>query len=94
MIKLLNKNNIYKKLIILGIAIYVISIFVSQQKDLNSYKNSKEYYALQIKEQEEYKEELIAIKSNVDSPEYIEQVAREKLDMYLPNEKVYIDMGK
>ena len=23
--------------------------------------------------------------------EYIEEVAREKLDMYLPNEKVYID---
>ena len=33
-------------------------------------------------------------KENVNSPEYIEEVAREKLDMYLPNERVYIDMNK
>ena len=26
--------------------------------------------------------------------EYIEEIAREKLGMYLPNEKVYIDIGK
>ena len=30
-------------------------------------------------------------KSNVNSPEYIEAIAREKLDMYLPNERVYVD---
>ena len=29
-----------------------------------------------------------------NSNEYIEQIAREKLDMYLPNERVYIDIGK
>ena len=27
-------------------------------------------------------------------PEYIEEMAREKLDMYLPNERVYIDTSK
>ena len=26
--------------------------------------------------------------------QYIEEVAREKLDMYLPNERVYIDISK
>ena len=31
---------------------------------------------------------------NINSKEYIEEVAREKLDMYLPNEKVYIDISK
>ena len=33
-------------------------------------------------------------KENVNSTEYIEEVAREKLDMYLPNERVYIDISK
>ena len=32
--------------------------------------------------------------TNINSKEYIEEVAREKLDMYLPNEKVYIDISK
>ena len=40
------------------------------------------------------KEELRAMKENVNSTEYIEKIAREKLGMYLPNEKVYIDIGK
>ena len=33
-------------------------------------------------------------KKNINSEEYIEEVAREKLDMYLPNERVYIDISK
>ena len=44
--------------------------------------------------EEEKKEKLLETKSNINSKEYIEQVAREKLDMYLPNEKVYIDISK
>ena len=42
---------------------------------------------------EEKKEKLLETKSNINSKEYIAQVAREKLDMYYPNEKVYIDKG-
>ena len=38
--------------------------------------------------------ELQKTKENVNSTEYIEEVAREKLDMYLPNERVYIDISK
>ena len=32
--------------------------------------------------------ELAAIKEDITSKEFIEEAAREKLDMYLPNEKV------
>ena len=39
-------------------------------------------------------EELVSTKDNVNSKEFIEQMAREKLDMYLPNERVYIDISK
>ena len=31
------------------------------------------------------------MKDNVNSQEYIEKIAREKLGMYMPNEKVYVD---
>ena len=92
--KIFKSKQFYKKLLILLIGIYVLSIFINQQKTLDSYKNNQEYYAKQIKEQTEYKESLLAKKENLNSPEYIEEIAREKLDMYLPNEKIYIDQDK
>ena len=46
-------------------------------------------YVKQIAEETEYQQTLMAMKDNINSPEYIEQIAREKLDMYLPNERIY-----
>ena len=93
MIGLLKNKNLYKKLCIIGISIYVVCIFVNQQKTLDSYNNRKKYYSDQIQEQKDYNKDLLSLKDNANSPEYIEEIAREKLDMYLPNEKVYIDIG-
>lgn len=90
---ILKNKKLYKKLFILGLAIYIFCIFVDQQKTLDSYASRKEYYQDQIQEQKDYNESLLSLKENINSPEYIEQIAREKLDMYLPNEKVYIDVG-
>ncbi len=92
--KILKSRKFYKKLLIIVVGIYILGIFINQQKTLDSYKNNQEYYAKQIKEQTEYKESLLAKKDNLNSPEYVEEIAREKLDMYLPNEKIYIDQDK
>ena len=91
--KILKSKKFYKKLLIIVIGIYILGIFVSQQRTLDSYKNNQQYYAKQIQEQTEYKEQLATTKQNVNSLDYIEEVAREKLDMYLPNERVYADKG-
>ena len=37
---------------------------------------------------------ILEKKENLNSTEYIEDVARNKLGMYLPNERVYIDISK
>jgi cell division protein FtsL len=84
---------VFKLILVAIILIYIIYIFLGQQQTLNSYKNSQTYYAKQIEEEQSYKEDLIEQKNNITSTDYIEQIAREKLDMYLPNEKVYIDIG-
>ena len=84
----------YKKILICIAAAYVMSIFVSQQKMLNSYNAEIKNFDAQIAEAKETNESLTEMKENVNSPEYIAQVAREKLGMYLPNERVYIDIGK
>ncbi len=90
---ILKINKILNLILVLSV-IYFIFTFVNQQVKLNSYNQDISYYSAQIEELEEEKEELLATQSNVNSKEYIEKVAREKLDMYLPNETVYIDINK
>ena len=88
----MRKNKkIYKKLLLLVIAIYVIFTLINQQKTLNQYQEDRNKLASQIEEEKEYKEELAKKKDDVTSLDFIEQTAREKLDMYYPNEKVYMD---
>lgn len=80
-----------KRLVLIVICIYAIVTFCNQQKILNTYASNKETLDVQISEANEHQEELNKIKDNAKSEEYIEELAREKLDMYLPNERVYIN---
>lgn len=88
------KINKIMNLILIVFIIYAIFTFINQQSKLNSYNQDISYYSAQIEDLKEKKEELIATQENVNSEEYIEEVAREKLDMYLPNEIIYIDISK
>ncbi|MBE5820211.1 MAG: hypothetical protein E7310_05305 [Clostridiales bacterium] len=87
-------KKLVKKIVIVSIFIYILCIFINQQKTLNSYKSTQAYYHEQIEEQSEYQKKLEETKTNINSKEYIEKMAREKLDMYLPNETVYVDVEK
>ena len=86
-------NKLGKKLLFFAIFAYIIYIFIGQQKTLNSYKTAQKYYKEQLNKQLAYQESLTETRDNINSKEYIEEIAREKLDMYLPNERVYIDKG-
>ncbi len=86
-------KKIYKKLIILLIVAYAIFTIINQQKTLNQYSEQTDILTQEIADETQTKEELAKQKENVDSLEFIEQMAREKLDMYYPNERVYIDQG-
>ena len=89
-----NNKKLCKKIIFICITVYVLGVFISQQRTLNAYKNSEKYYQAQIEEKTAYQQELTETKANINSKDYIEKVAREKLDMYLPNERVYVAKGK
>lgn len=84
-------GSIIKKIILIGIVIYGIKTCICQQKLLNTYASNSKVLDEQIAKAEQYQAELNNVKNNVTSHEYIERVAREKLDMYLPNERVYVD---
>ena len=83
-----------RKLVFIVIAIYAVATFTNQEKILNSYRNQKTEIANQIEDAEEQKAQLTISKENANSLEYIEQVAREKLNMYYPNERIYVDNSK
>lgn len=87
-------KKVLKYTFIILISIYVIHILISQQGTLNSYSAESKEYQSQIDKAKEEQEELNSTIDSLNSTEYIEQEAREKLDMYLPNERVYIDITK
>lgn len=90
----MKKNKkIYKKLLTLAICIYAIFTLINQQKTINQYNQDRQELSQKIEEEKETKEELSKKKDDVNSLEFIEQMAREKLDMYYPNERVYVDRG-
>ncbi len=90
----MKKNKkIYKKLFIFVIGIYVILTLTNQQKTLNQYSENSKQLTSQIEEEKKCKDELSKRKDDVNSLDFIEQTAREKLEMYYPNERVYIDRG-
>ena len=80
-----------KKIVFIIILIYAIITFCNQQKILNTYAINKEELDKKITAAQDEQNELYKEKENSNSSEYIESIARDKLHMYLPNEKVYIE---
>lgn len=87
------KKKLYKRLLILVVLLYAVFTLVNQQKVLNQYSKTNQEISKQIEEEKTNNKELLAQKDNVNSKEFIEETAREMLDMYYPNEKIYIDKG-
>lgn len=80
--------------ILLAIFLYLSYIAVSQQKLLNA----KGLELVRMEDKIEYEtklnEELTKENEMIQSDEYIEKIAREKLGMVKRNERVYVDIGK
>jgi len=87
------KSKRIRALIALSLIIYVSYIFVVQEIEYQKYKDLKVSYTEQIKlaqmKTEEYKKYAEYIKSD----QYIEKIAREKLNMVYPEEKIYIEIN-
>lgn len=87
-------KKLLKTIAILLFFIYIFYQYYSQQQTLNSYVSSQKYYTQQISSETKKNTDLLEFQQNINSDKYIEQIAREKLDMYLPNERVYIDISQ
>jgi len=87
------KKVIFIVLIVLTIAL-IGYVFIAHHQMLDSYADEKKSLNNQIEaaklKQQELKDEI----NSINSTNTIESIARDKLDMYYPNERVYIDISK
>ena len=93
----MKKNKLLMNAFIIALIIWIVML-IKQQINISQYKDDIKDLSSKIevaeKELDDNKQNLEQEKKNTDSLEYIEKLAREKLGMYLPNERVYIDSNK
>lgn len=85
------KNNMaYSVCMAFITVVFVISLFAQYQVKLDLNAQEKDV-KIQLSQQEKIKKRLTNEADNQDSPEVIEKIAREKLNMVKPNEIVFVD---
>lgn len=91
------KSNLFRNFLIIAVIIWAVML-IKQQLNISQYnedlKNLSEKIEVAEDELNQNKQDLEEEKQNINSTEYIEKLAREKLGMYLQNERVYIDSNK
>lgn len=80
--------------VVMVFALYFVYIMIWQQVTIS--KKNKEINALEEKVQTatQQTEKLEAELENLNDPAYLEQIAREKLGLVRPNERVFVDANK
>ncbi len=85
-------------IIIIALAIlaagYVLFALIEQQADINQLRREKAVVLVEIENEEKALKKMQKLSKETQSIDYIEKQAREKLGMVMPNETVYIDIGK
>ena len=93
----MKKNKFLIPVFLIALIVWGV-VLIRQQKNIIQYqKEIKEIYLkinIAQEELEQNKQNLEEEINKSNSPEYIEKVAREKLGMYLQNERVYVDSNK
>jgi len=87
------KNSVLGVLILIAFVIYFSFIIIEQQKIINTKQLALENVENNIRKEELVKQDLEKQKEMLDSEEYIEKVAREKLGLVKPGEKIFIDVN-
>ena len=85
----MNKKLITLIIIVTSIILFLIK-FINQEKMSKKYDEESSQYTQQIENAQTTQNKLKSTSSSLNTLNYIEDTARNKLDMYLPNERVYV----
>ena len=90
----MKKGKLLKNAFLIALIIWIVML-IKQQLNISQYQDEIKELSSKIdvaeNELTQNKQDLEQEKKNTDSLEYIEKLAREKLGMYLQNERVYVD---
>ena len=93
----MKKSKLLRNAFLIALIVWIVML-IKQQISIVQYKDDLKNLSSKIEvaenELNQNKENLEQEKQNIKSIDYIEKLAREKLGMYLPNERVYIDSNK
>lgn len=84
-------SKLLKTILITAIVIYTGLTVFKQEVAFNKYDNEIEKYERLIEEEQLKNEQLMSTKTKITSREYVEEIAREKLGLVMPNEIVFVD---
>ena len=90
----MKKGKLLRNAFVVALIVWIVML-IKQQINIKQYKDEINVLSSKIEvaedELNQNKQDLEQKKQDTQSLEYIEQVAREKLGMYLQNERVYVD---
>ena len=78
-------------LLVTAVCIYFASVLISQEMQLNKLSQEIEQYQAKLDEANMKTEELRETKNIINTDEYIENYAREKLGLVMPYETIFVD---
>lgn len=77
-----------------AVCYFLYIVFVYQSNIIKSKNENIKQLQAKIEKEKKEGKRLNAYKDNVESDEFIEKIAREKLRMIKPNERVFVDTNK
>lgn len=90
----MKKSKLLRNAFLIALIVWIVML-IKQQISIVQYKDDLKNLLSKIEvaenELNQNKENLEQEKQNIKSIDYIEKLAREKLGMYLQNERVYVD---
>lgn len=90
----MNGKKLFRTIIILFAAIYVGWTIISQQIDIHNNNKLLAEYDQKIAAELHRRQQLEKEKELINTPEYIERIAREEIGMVKPDETVFVDILK
>lgn len=87
------KSKVYI-LVTLCVMAYFAYLMIGQEQIIRDKSNQIASVNQKIEDEKSKTEELKKQKDQVNSPEYIEKIARDQLGMVKPDEKVFVDVNK
>lgn len=86
-----NQKKLVKFILIFSVVLYTGWTLVAQQFQIEENKTKLAQVDVDIKKQQVLQQQLTEKKAIVNTPEYMEKVAREKLDLAKPDEIIFVD---